>query len=59
MILLMLFLVVVVSGCSQPEQDVLNKDVVKVGMELKYPPFETKDKSGEPMGASVDLARAR
>lgn len=29
-----------------------------VGMELQYPPFETTDESGEPMGISVDLAYA-
>ena len=57
-ILSMLVLIMVVSGCTQPEQDVLDKDVIRVGMELKYPPFETKDKDGDPKGASVDLARA-
>lgn len=41
-------------GCqSEPEQDVL-----RVGMELKYPPFETVDESGNPEGASVMLAEA-
>jgi len=29
-----------------------------VGMELSYPPFEMRDKAGEPAGVSVDLARA-
>lgn len=29
-----------------------------VGMELSYPPFETMDPSGKPMGVSVDLAQA-
>ncbi|MFW6308511.1 MAG: transporter substrate-binding domain-containing protein, partial [bacterium] len=33
------------------------KDVLKVGMELKYPPFETKDDDGNPAGVSVDLAK--
>lgn len=32
--------------------------VLKVGMELAYPPFETKDAAGEPTGVSVDLAKA-
>ncbi len=29
---------------------------LKVGMELAYPPFETKDAAGNPSGVSVDLA---
>lgn len=29
-----------------------------VGMELAYPPFETKDAQGNPSGVSVDLAKA-
>lgn len=29
-----------------------------VGMELAYPPFETKDEQGNPTGVSVDLANA-
>ncbi|MGM0502291.1 MAG: transporter substrate-binding domain-containing protein [Bacillota bacterium] len=57
-IVLMLILVVAVSACSQPEQNVLDKEVIRVGMELKYPPFETKDENGDPQGASVDLAKA-
>lgn len=34
------------------------KKVLKVGMELAYPPFETKDNAGNPTGVSVDLAKA-
>lgn len=48
----------IIGGCSQERQNVLDKDVIKVGMELKYPPFETKDAEGNPAGVSVDLARA-
>ena len=58
LILLILVLAIVMTGCSQPEQSVLDKEVIRVGMELKYPPFETKDEEGNPKGASVDLARA-
>lgn len=29
-----------------------------VGMELEYPPFETIDQNGNPMGASVEIAKA-
>lgn len=31
---------------------------LRVGMELAYPPFEMRDQNGEPVGVSVDLARA-
>ena len=31
---------------------------LKVGMELAYPPFETKDAAGNPSGVSVDFAKA-
>lgn len=34
------------------------KDELIVGMELKFPPFETIDSSGNPTGVSVDLAEA-
>ncbi|MGL5254720.1 MAG: transporter substrate-binding domain-containing protein [Brevinema sp.] len=34
------------------------KDVLRVGMELAYPPFETKGDDGNPMGVSVDIAKA-
>lgn len=33
-------------------------EVLRVGMELKYPPFETKDTQGNPDGVSVAMARA-
>lgn len=36
----------------------LSKDVITVGMELKFPPFETVDDKGNPTGVSVDLANA-
>ena len=32
------------------------KEPLIVGMELAYPPFETTDKYGKPMGISVDMA---
>jgi polar amino acid transport system substrate-binding protein len=32
--------------------------VLRVGMELAYPPFEMQDPRGNPSGVSVDLARA-
>ena len=41
-------------GCGQTSSDSL----LKVGMELAYPPFEMRDTDGEPTGVSVDIARA-
>lgn len=49
-----LLLVLGLTGCQSKEEE----GVLKVGMELKYPPFETKDESGKPIGASVMLAEA-
>jgi len=47
----------ILGGCKSTATDT-SADVLKVGMELKYPPFETKDASGNPEGASVMLAEA-
>lgn len=59
LILMLVVLTVFVVGCSnETSESVLDKDTLVVGMELKYPPFETKDENGDPMGASVDLAYA-
>lgn len=41
-------------GCSNEKE----QNVLKVGMELAYPPFEMSDKNGKPTGVSVDLAYA-
>jgi len=41
------------AGCTAKEEDTFT-----VGMELAYPPFETKDDKGEPTGVSVDFAKA-
>lgn len=41
------------TGCT-PKKD----NTLVVGMELAYPPFETKDAKGNPSGVSVDLAKA-
>lgn len=55
---LMILIVFTLAACNNDnEEKVLNKEKLKVGMELKYPPFETKDENGEPIGASVDLAK--
>ncbi|WP_105617201.1 transporter substrate-binding domain-containing protein [Vallitalea okinawensis] len=57
-LVLILVLSIFLVGCQREEKSVLDKEVIKVGMELKYPPFEYKDEKGEPVGASVDLAKA-
>lgn len=52
--LMILFLLLLMfAGCSSKQSDAL-----VVGMELAYPPFETKDNNGDPMGVSVELAKA-
>ncbi len=51
--LIFLFLFSCALGCNKKQS---NKLIV--GMELAYPPFETKDEAGNPMGVSVDLAYA-
>ena len=40
-------------GCSQSSQ----KETLTVGMELAYPPFETKDEAGNPTGISADFMK--
>jgi polar amino acid transport system substrate-binding protein len=61
---LILAVIFILTGCSSTDSDVyptmsaLDKDIIRVGMELQYPPFETKDTSGNPTGASVMLAEA-
>lgn len=48
------------TACGSSEESVNNteSDVLKVAMELAYPPFETKDNDGNPTGISVDIAEA-
>jgi len=64
LVIIVLSLVFAVSCGKSADDDtyglssVLDKDVINVGMELQYPPFETKDKDGNPVGASVMLAEA-
>jgi polar amino acid transport system substrate-binding protein len=50
--LLPLFCVFLAACSSSPD------NVLRVGMELAYPPFEMQDTEGNPTGVSVDLARA-
>ena len=48
----LILVLAIISGCSSKEEP------LKIGMELKYPPFETVDAEGNPTGASVRLAEA-
>jgi polar amino acid transport system substrate-binding protein len=43
---------VILTGCQS------KNDKLTVAMELAYPPFETKNDAGEPIGVSVDFAKA-
>jgi len=47
-----LFFGLLLSACGRDE------DVLRVGMDLRYPPFETTDNDGNPIGISVDVAYA-
>ena len=47
-----LFTVGLLSACGNAD------DVLRVGMDLQYPPFETVTADSEPEGISVDIARA-
>lgn len=47
----------VLSGC-QKNTESAETDPLIVAMELAYPPFETKDESGNPSGISVDFVKA-
>ncbi len=35
-----------------------DSEVLRVGMDLRFPPFETEDANGDPLGISVDVAEA-
>lgn len=52
LMLVMMLVVASFAGCSSDDSD----EVLRVGMELKWPPFETLDTSGNPDGISVMLA---
>ncbi|MGB7594952.1 MAG: transporter substrate-binding domain-containing protein [Erysipelotrichaceae bacterium] len=52
-IILLITLILLMAGCSAGK----NKQTLIVGMELAYPPFETKDTQGKPYGISVDIAK--
>ncbi len=54
-----LFLVVLpLVGCSDQKSVERGGELLRVGMDLSYPPFEMQDRAGNPDGVSVRLAEA-
>ncbi len=47
-----------IAGCGKKSKSTENGPVLRVGMELTYPPFEMQDKAGNPDGVGVKLAEA-
>jgi polar amino acid transport system substrate-binding protein len=47
-----------IAGCSEKSSNSGKSGVLRVGMDLSYPPFEMQDKAGNPDGVSVRLAEA-
>jgi polar amino acid transport system substrate-binding protein len=43
----------VLAACTGRDEEVL-----RVGMDLRFPPFETRDGNNDPLGISVDVAKA-
>ena len=63
LIFLSSILAFVLVGCTEKKEEQkaevkTEKKVLKVGMELAYPPFEMSEKDGTPSGVSVDFAKA-
>jgi polar amino acid transport system substrate-binding protein len=53
-LILVLLITMILTGCGSSSDE----EELVVGMELAYPPFETKDDKGEPMGVSVEFSKA-
>lgn len=51
-VMVVIFSMFVISACGR------NEEVLRVGMDLRYPPFETIDDFGAAQGISVDIAKA-
>lgn len=51
-------LLLILVGCTSTPEVVEEKETLVVGMELAYPPFETKDEAGNAVGVSIDIAKA-
>lgn len=56
---LVLTVIAVFSGCAVESNSMtVEEGILRVGMDLQYPPFETFNENNEPMGISVDVAAA-
>lgn len=51
----LVLIVILFQACNSKNE---NDNILRVGMELAYPPFEMSDKNGKANGVSVDLAYA-
>jgi polar amino acid transport system substrate-binding protein len=59
LILIILITSMLIIGCGKKSTEETTKkpaETLKVGMELKWPPFETIDENGKAVGISVDVA---
>lgn len=56
LIMTMLLSMILMIGCSSEEEN--NENVLKVGMDLKFPPFTYMDENSNPAGLEVDIAYA-
>lgn len=56
MLLMVTLILTTLSACSSTPSD--EKDILKVGIDLKFPPFMYLDENGTPQGLEVDLAYA-
>jgi polar amino acid transport system substrate-binding protein len=52
------FLCCLLACCTKPKSGESSGNVLRIGMELTYPPFETKDNAGNPDGVGVKIAQA-
>ena len=63
LVILAAAIIITMAACSttpaetQEQGLTIENGILKVGMDLQYPPFETFDNNNEPIGISVDVAR--
>ena len=58
--ILLISIIFIIFSCSNnnTNKNTLDKDMLIIGMELQFPPFETIDKNGKPYGISVSIAES-
>lgn len=57
-LLVLIFTLTALVGCGSETTTINEKETLKVGMDLKYPPFSSMDEDGNPEGLEVDTAYA-